>query len=183
MIVEKGDTYIKVNFQGIELKLYNDEIKEIISAEKEPELNAGKYKELNKAALIDKVLEASGIENKIQQIYTYAVESYSQQRDKIEPNFFDSGIRIVREVYAATETYHNVEDYFNQYFEASHMLAVKEFLASPLAVKISELEKQAAGPEAKDKIEKFANGLVSNPPSLARLDLLKNWIELRTQVI
>ncbi|MDP2924330.1 MAG: hypothetical protein Q8O30_11550 [Candidatus Omnitrophota bacterium] len=173
LIIEKAESYIKVNFEGVELKFYNDEIKEIIPNKEEPALDAGKYAELSKITLIEKVLELSGIKRQMEQIYTHVIEGYAQHRDSIAPKFYELGSKIIRETYSIGRIYKDVRDYFDNYFERERITAVEEFLESPLSKKITELEVQVSSPEALEEIKKFGNELPSNPPSLERIELIK----------
>lgn len=173
LIVEKADTYIKVEFEGVELKFYKKDIKEIVPDKSADLISNEKYAEFEENALIDKLLEVSNIKKQAQSIPLLAKDEYSQYKTRINPDIFAQGDKIIADSYSGNETYKLIFEYFKDNFNREYILAVKDFLNSPLSGKISELEQKVSTPEGLGAMKKFGNELAINPPTKERSELVK----------
>lgn len=178
MVIEKADTYIKVNFEGVELKFYRNEIKEIIPDEKGLNIDLDKYEGLAKSSLTDKVLDMSGVKKQLAQIEAHAVNGYAQHKDRLPPGLYEKGETIISKAYSPDKLYQSARQYFFDNFNRERLSATKDFYESSLAQKITDLEVRASSPEALNELREFGNNLSSNPPSAARMDLLKKLDEV-----
>ncbi|MFA6282318.1 MAG: hypothetical protein WCY05_07455 [Candidatus Omnitrophota bacterium] len=173
LIVEKSDTYMKVEFEGVELKFYNKDIKEIIPDKNAPVIVKEKYAEISRNALIEKVLLLSNIKEQSEAIPLLAKDEYSQYKTRIAPEIFTQGDKTIADSYNGSEIYKLVFEYFKDNFNREYILAVKEFLSSPLSEKISELEQKVSTPQGLGEMKKFGNDLQANPPTKERSNLIK----------
>lgn len=173
LIVEKADTYIKVEFEGVELKFYNKDIKEIIPDKDSSLVVNEKYAEFEKGALIEKVLMLANIKEQSQAIPLLAKDEYSQYKTRIDPDIFVQGDKTIADSYNGSEIYKLVFEYFKDNFNREYILAVKEFLSSPLSEKISELEQKVSTSEGLGAMKKFGSDLQANPPTKERSSLVK----------
>jgi hypothetical protein len=177
LIVEKADTYIKVEFEGVELKFYNKDIKEIIPDKNLPIIANEKYAELEKGSLIEKVLILSNIKEQSQSLALLAKDEYFQYKARINPDIFAQGEKTITDSYNGSEIYKLIFEYFKDNFNREYILAVKDFFSSPLSGKISELEQKVSTPEGLGAMKKFGNDLAANPPTKERSGLVKELDE------
>lgn len=176
--MQKADSYITVEVQGVELKFYKKDIKEIIAIEGEQAIAGDKYAQFEKKALIEKVLELSNIKKQVEYMPLRVSEEYSQHKLRIRPEMYEAGSKIMLAAYNEKSLYYSITDYFSKNFNRAYLLEIKDFLESPLCRKIIELEDKVSNVESVDKIKEFGDGLVKNPPSDKRAELIKKLDEV-----
>ncbi len=172
LVVEKSDSFIKVEFEGVELKFYNKDIKEIIHDENVP-IAKKKYAELEENSLIEKLLDISNIKKQAEAVPALAKNEYSQYKTRINPDLFTQGEKTIAESYKSSEIYKLIFEYFKNNFNRDYIRSVKDFLSSPLSEKISSLEQKASTSEGLGGMKKFGNELTKNPPTKERSELIK----------
>jgi len=177
LIVEKSNSFIKADVEGVELKFYNKDIKEIIPAEKDMAIANEKYAELEKNSLLDKVLELSNIKKQIESMPARIGEEYAQYKERIPANMYEPGSKIMTESFSAQDIYFSVVEYFKANYRRDYLFEIKEFMGSPLCEKISGLEQKASGSKALEEMKDFAKSLGETPPAKERSELIKKLDE------
>ncbi|MEI8349756.1 MAG: hypothetical protein WCI77_06340 [Candidatus Omnitrophota bacterium] len=173
LIVERSDSHITVEFNGVELKFYNDEIARIDPSSKEASADDNKAKALYKTAQLERLLAVAGTQEQLKQLSLRVCDEYSQHKEQIDPERYEAGSKIVVDAYRPDVLYQIVTEYFQNHFDQAHAIGVSDFLASPLAKKVSALDEKVAGSVPVTEIQKFADTLPSHPPSPERLALIK----------
>lgn len=177
LIVEKADSFIKVDIEGVELKFYNKDIKEIIPRKESLPIANEKYAQLEKNSLLGKVLELSGIKKQIESIPARVADEYAQYKERIPAQNYEAGSKIMADSYNAGDIYSSIIDYFNANYRRGHLMKIKEFMSSTLSEKIAGLEEKAAGTKGLEDMKEFANTLGQNPPPSERTELIKKLDE------
>ncbi|MCK9615695.1 MAG: hypothetical protein M0R48_09355 [Candidatus Omnitrophica bacterium] len=177
LIVEKSDSFIKVDVEGVELKFYNKDIKEIIPGQEGLVIANEKYAELEQNSLLGKVLELSNVKKQVESLPAHVNDEYAQYKERIPAQIYESGSKIMAESYGAKDVYASVVDYFKANYKRDYLLKIKEFLNSELSEKISGLEDKAAGSNGLKEMKEFANTLSQKPPPEERAELIKKLDE------
>jgi len=177
LIVEKSDSFVKVDVEGVELKFYNKDIKEIIPRKEELVIANEKYAELEKNSLLRKVLELSNIKKQVESIPAHVADEYTQYKERMPVKVYDAGGQIMAEAYNADDIYSSVIDYFNANSRRDYLWKIKEFMSSPLSEKIISLEDKAATSKGLSEMKEFANTLGQTPPPQERTALIKKLDE------
>ena len=173
LIVEKADSFIKADVEGVELKFYNKDIKEIIPAREGLVISNEKYAELEKSSLLDKVLELSNVKKQVESLPSHVNDEYAQYKERIPAQIYEAGSQIMVESYSAEDVYASVVDYFKANYRRDYLLQIKEFMGSELSEKIAGLEEKAAGSNGLKEMKEFANALGQKPPPEERSELIK----------
>jgi len=173
IIVEKAESFIKVEVEGVDRKIYNREIKEIIPRKEELVIAGDRYAELEKNSLLNKVFELSNVKKQIESIPVHVGEEYAQFKERIPEDKFEAGSRIVLQAYSADNIYSSIVDYFNANYRRDYLLKIKEFMSSTLSEKIVGLEEKATGSKGFEGMKEFADTLSKNPPPTERTELIK----------
>lgn len=178
LVVEKSDSFIKVDVEGIELKFYNKDIKEIVPAKEGFSVANEKYAELERNSLLNKVLELSNIKKRVEGIAAHVADEYAQHRENIPSEVYEAGNRIIADSYSAENLYSSVADYFSANFKRDYFLQVKDFLTSPLNEKVVNLEANAVTSKGVEEMKEYGNSLGQTPPSAERTTLIKKLDEV-----
>ncbi|MDD4182495.1 MAG: hypothetical protein PHT53_01535 [Candidatus Omnitrophica bacterium] len=177
LIVEKSDSFIKVDVEGVELKFYNKDIKEIIAKKEGVAISNEKYAELEKNSLLRKVLELSNVKKQVESIPAHVADEYTQYKERMPVKAYEAGSQIMAEAYNADDIYSSIIDYFNANSRRDYLVKIKEFMSSPLSEKIISLEDKAATSKGLSEMKEFANTLGQIPPPEERTALIKKLDE------
>jgi hypothetical protein len=172
MITERGTSYIKIDFSGTELKIYNDEIKEIIKSEKDPIIANDKFNNLQKTVLIDKVFGLYHIKKQLAQISSRISEEYAQHKTRIDEQAYKTAAGVISDSYKEDKLYITVKKYFENNYNYKYLNEVKDFLNSPFSERVFTLEEKSDEGSIKE-LKKFGKSLEVNPPPEARIALIK----------
>lgn len=174
-ITETTDKYIKVDFQGVGITYYLDEIASIDgqavvlpAAVKESAVGS-----VDKAEMIKELLELSGGKKQIENFPAMVVSGAEQWRGKLTPQNFEKLISMIRESYNADVMYQDVAGYLMSHFDEKHCTAFLDWLRSPLSRKMSKLEEQSSSLESLREIQIFSGKLQQTPPSNQRVQLMR----------
>lgn len=177
LIVERSDSFIKVDVEGVELKFYNKDIKEIIPRKESLAISNEKYAELEKNSLLDKVFELSNVKKQVESIPAHVAEEYSQYKERIPAKIYEEGSQIMAEAYSSNDIYSSIADYFSANFRRDYLMKIKEFMSSPLSEKIINLENKASTSKGLEEMREYADTLSKIPPSEERTALIKKLDE------
>lgn len=173
LIVQKSDSHITVEFKGVELKFYNDEIANIVPSPENISVDNDKAKAIYNNALLERLFTVAGTRKQLEQMAERVRDEYSQHKDRIEPDFYETGSKIINDAYSQDALYGAVTEYFQDNFDQKQIAAVIDFLSSALAKKVSALDEKVSGSVTVAEMQKFADTLPDRPPSTQRLLLIK----------
>lgn len=136
------------------------------------------YAQHDENALIEEVLELSGVKKQIEQFQDIVNAQVAQRQMEVDPTVYEKLSKIITESYKANTLYQDVVSYFENNFDQSHMLIILEWLKAPLSQKMSRLEVQASTAEDMQEMRNFAAQLQYTPPSQERLALVQRLDEV-----
>jgi hypothetical protein len=160
-------------FLYVSLAFCDNGVKEILPGSTSPKVSIIEDNSLSEGALVDTVLEISGAKKQLVNIQSQAVDAYSWYKDKLTPQLYDEGNRIIAQAYGSDKLYKSLSKYFMDNFNRARLLAVKQYCESPLAQRITDLEIKASSQEGFQELKNFGDGLASSPPAPQRLELIK----------
>jgi hypothetical protein len=123
--------------------------------------------------LTEDVLQRSGAKRQIESIPEAMELQLAQRENESDPQLFSQISLIFRESYRAEVLYKAVFDHFKKNFDKDRMLALQQWLHSPLSQKITELEIHSSSSEGRAERVKFIKTFryLSKPPQ--RLALIQ----------
>lgn len=146
-LIEKTDEYIKIDFLGVPLTYYFDDINSIDGdAVSAGGANASSPKLEQNFDNIESALELSGIRTQLRN---------SQSR------------------FPGSDLYGYVLDYFRNHNQENNLIEVLKWLNSDLSKKIVKLEIEATAPQAREKAAAFFNSMDSILTYKTKVDLIK----------
>lgn len=197
-IVEKTDAYVKINFEGVGLTYFKDEIEKIIYKTQEPAISTGsgvtgftkqevdssklvasKATTSDLETLLQEVLELSGLKLQLPLMFGSLKQMFDSLKLKYEltkmtPQEHELSTKILDDLIQPNNLYAAGVDYFRSHVDKEHLVEVLVWFRSPLARKITELEIVASVPADQLEKQKFIMSLQSRPPDLQRLTIVKN---------
>lgn len=206
-IVEQTQDFVKVDFEGVVIPYFKDEIKQLLIEGEEPvsfeskkedtqetvkdKVAGGEVAEvevakaetpdlsgLDENAIITQILELSGIKKEIEQIPDHFNAFSKEQESRMPPELYAKFTQATNESFQPELIYEHVLNYLKVYFNRERFLAVLNWLESPLSKKMSQLEVEASTPEATEQMEDFFNILQSSPATKERLALAQRYDEV-----
>ncbi len=177
-ILEKTDKYIKIDFQGVPITYYLDEITSIdeqipkspLKTEKGTKENSAS-ESFDKIKIVEEILELSGTKKQIENFPSLVEVQLAGYKNKQKPEIFEIVSKVMSESYKAETMYQVVLDNLIANFDKNHYAALLNWLRSPLSRKMSQLEEQASTSEALQEMREFAAKLQYSPPLQERVAL------------
>ena len=127
----------------------------------------------NRNAVIDELLEVSGGNHMFEQLPAIINAGMEQNRQAMDADAFAKLSSAVNEFHTAQAFREQVKESFNKHYDKARFAAFLEMARSPLALKMTQLEKEALTPESLQKMQGYAATLQKEPPSPARMALIE----------
>lgn len=179
-ILERTDKYIKIEFHGVPITYYLDEVVSIdaqspvssLTSETGTKVSASS-ESIDKNKIVEEILELSGMKKQIENYPSLVQSQLAESQNKQKPEVFAIVSKVMSESYKAETMYQVVLGNLIANFDMNHYTALLNWLHSPLSKKMSQLEEQASTPEALQEMREFAAKLQYNPPSQERIALVQ----------
>ena len=178
-IIEKTNDYVKIDFQGVTITYFNDEIKDILTQDKESTKESVVTDELS---LIEEVIDLSGLKRQIDQVPGFMQSQLTQKQQELKPEVFAVLNKVITESFRADIFQQYVKEYFKNNFDKERLMAVRKLWSLPLAKKMTQLEIQGSASTALEDKKAFALNLQANPPSQEHLALAQKLIDVTDSV-
>lgn len=172
-ILEKNSEYIKIDFQGVGLTYFKDQIKQVIEENNQSFQPVDRKNDIDEVGLIDRVLQLSGAKKQLEEIPDYFDAQSVQYQTKMKPEVYTKVRQIMEDAFRSETLYQAVVNYFKDNFDRQKLITVLDWLEFPLTKKMSQLEVESSSVEAIQEMKKFAAGLQNNPPTQERLALVQ----------
>lgn len=127
----------------------------------------------DRVALVKEALELSGAKQQMDQYPELFKNQLRQRQADIDPRLFEKLSKIIAETFPTDTFYQSVIESFQKKFNEKHILDVLDFLHSPLARKVAQIEVESSNPKAAEEIQKFVGQLQTQPPAKERLALIE----------
>ncbi len=124
-------------------------------------------------AVIDEILEVSGGNHHFEQLPAMINAGMEQNRQVMDAAVFAKLSSAVNEFHTAQAFREQVKGSFNKHYDKARFAAFLEMIRSPLALKMTQMEKEAATPESLQEMQGYAATLQKNPPAPARRALIE----------
>lgn len=133
---------------------------------------AAKESNANLDAIIREVLRLSGDEEQLAQFPALLQGQLAQVQSTLPPKTYAVLSNAFAEAYRPEFLYAAVVEHFQANGDSKALKAIREWLRTPLAEKMTRLQVEAGTLEAQQQLMEFAAGLEANPPSEARQRLV-----------
>ena len=127
----------------------------------------------SKQAVTQQLMELSGMEKQVGQMAGLASAGLTMYQGKLPAELYDILNRALIEAYDPSKIKQIVFTHIDQNLAAKDMRIALNWLRSGIGRKITALEEASSAPDALEKMNSYAKGLVSNPPSKSRINLIK----------
>ncbi len=122
--------------------------------------------------LAEWVLEESGMRQEVEQYVRTTSLLAFLDKSRLEELDTQALVAILGRTFNAPPLLRALSGQFRSQMTTERNEALVEWLRSPVARTMAALERQAAGPDARERLLAFAGGLKASPPSQTRLELI-----------
>ncbi len=181
-LIEKTNNYIKIDFQGVSLTYYFDEIDSIDGVnpalKSAQELDFSKEKNLNesidKNKVTEEILEISGTKKQLEQDLKLKENQYAEEfKTNTDPETYALILNSIQESYNSDLANKVIADTLKENFDQKHFQDILEWLRSPLSKKITQLEVEFLTPASQQRFQDFSKTVISNPAFRDRIVLMQ----------
>ena len=127
----------------------------------------------NKNEQINSILEQTGFDKLLEHIPYFAQSVLKQSSGALEPEMNSALSAAFNQAFTTTAVQRDVINVINAHYDESQATAYLNQLQSPLAVKMSELERNTNTPAGQEAIKAFAASLQDNPAPKSRSQLVE----------
>ncbi|KMT65934.1 hypothetical protein [Catenovulum maritimum] len=132
----------------------------------------------DKSALIEKVIQVSGIERSISSLPEQLQAQALQQKPYAKnPKIVDTVTQILVASFDQHKAKQTIVETFNNGMSLAELQKIEGWIESDLGSRIAKAETKSSNPAAIQDMQMFAMGFQSNPPAADRIQAVQNFVQ------